>query len=394
MNNEFENIRECIHTLMENFIVFRKDYPNEFKMIQKNEKKIKQFLIDSFGYRLISDSDSYKVEKIPKRAHSWMGIDEFKRPIDYMFFVSLLSIFENMAHEDRFVVSKLSEDVQSFLNESDPIIYNVDWKERSNRESFVRALRFAEKSQLIKLLDGNVNEFEKSEQDYAALYKVNLSSRHFLRHLVKPIKDYESIQSLLDDQLDQENIKHRIYRLMYFEPVVYQDELTDDEYKYLELYNRDRKLQDDFSDHTLFQLEQYRSGWIKVLDERKQGIQQHPSTKGVSEIVLHFSHTVYHHVKRRNLQNESFLDLSYSEYLNLVNECIERFKVGWWKKYRQESTTETIALELLDYLEDWKMAEYDATSYSVTLFPTIARMVGDYSKSFWDEIDNKQNKGE
>ena len=63
-----------------------------------------------------------KVEKLPAAAENWMGISEFCDPIEYVFFCLVLMFLEDKEAEDQFVLSELTEYVQSQYREE-----QIDW---------------------------------------------------------------------------------------------------------------------------------------------------------------------------------------------------------------------------------------------------------------------------
>ena len=48
----------------------------------------KKFLMEKLGYQVVVNPYMIKVEKMPAVPENWMGILEFKEPIEYVFFLS------------------------------------------------------------------------------------------------------------------------------------------------------------------------------------------------------------------------------------------------------------------------------------------------------------------
>lgn len=48
---------------------------------------VKKFLMEKLGYQVIVNPYLVKVEKMPATPENWMGIQEFTRKIEYVFFL-------------------------------------------------------------------------------------------------------------------------------------------------------------------------------------------------------------------------------------------------------------------------------------------------------------------
>lgn len=73
----------------------------------------KKFLREKLGYQVLINPYMIKVEKLPAAAENWMGISEFCDLIEYVFFCLVLMFLEDKEAEDQFVLSELTEYVQS-----------------------------------------------------------------------------------------------------------------------------------------------------------------------------------------------------------------------------------------------------------------------------------------
>ena len=58
----------------------------ESKKLSSGEEK--KFLMEKLGYQVVVNPYMIKVEKMPAVPENWMGILEFKEPIEYVFFLS------------------------------------------------------------------------------------------------------------------------------------------------------------------------------------------------------------------------------------------------------------------------------------------------------------------
>ena len=55
---------------------------------------VKKFLMEKLGYQVIVNPYLVKVEKMPATPENWMGIQEFTRKIEYVFFCMILMFLE------------------------------------------------------------------------------------------------------------------------------------------------------------------------------------------------------------------------------------------------------------------------------------------------------------
>ena len=85
-------------------------YQVKEKLASGEEKK---FLREKLGYQVIVNPYLIKVEKMPAVPENWMGILDFKEPVEYVFFCLVLMFLEEKEAEEQFVLSELTEYVQS-----------------------------------------------------------------------------------------------------------------------------------------------------------------------------------------------------------------------------------------------------------------------------------------
>ena len=62
---------------------------------------VKKFLTEKLGYQVIVNPYLIKVEKMPAKPESWMGIREFTDPIEYVFFCMVLMFLEEKEAEEQ-----------------------------------------------------------------------------------------------------------------------------------------------------------------------------------------------------------------------------------------------------------------------------------------------------
>lgn len=383
MNENKFGLKSAIEALLENFIVQRKDDPDLFREILRNEKIIRKYMINNFGYQIKLESEIAKVEKIPYFGREWMGVQNFKDELDYVFLMALYASLETKTFEDGLLLSSLIDEIKKFLIE----IHDVDWKIRYQRESLARALMYAQATGFIRVRDGELSDFEKSEEG-EVLYESTSLIRYQFRNLSKRMDDFKTTEEMRFDGLNMENARHTFFRKLYFESVLFFNELSDAE---LELLNDETNYIDiktQIEEFTFFRLERMYQCIYLTYSERKLNLQQHPSRKHDSYIV---SQVAYMFVQKLiNMEEKPFnlVVLRNSEFEELLRETKEYFYLGWSKKMR-ETTFAKYKKMVLHYMLSWKLADYDDDIMQVTIYPSFIRTIGEYEPELRDFINSE-----
>ena len=380
---ENQGLRLSIEALLENFLVQRKDDPELFREILNHEITIRKFMMTNLGYQLKLDSEVVKLDKVPYFSREWMGIQHFKNELDYVFLMALFASLESKTFDDGFLLSNIIEDVKKFLMD----IFEVDWKERHQRESLARALTFAQEVELIKIRDGELASFEKSEQG-EVLYESTPLIRYQFRNFSKRMSDFQSTEEMLHDGLDVENPRHTLFRKLYFEPVVFFDELSKEEIDYIQDKSSYQELKDQIESFTFFKLERMYQCLFLGHPERKQNLQQHPSRKHESYIVAQVAYLLVGQL--RNMKEKPFglWEMKNSEFEELLQETRDNFQLGWSSKMR-DMTFGKFKQMVLDYMTSWKLATYDEDTLRVTIYPSFIRVIGEYEPELRDYINTE-----
>ena len=376
-------LRISLETLLENFLVQRKYDTDIFREIINHEKTIRKYLMTNFGYQLKLDSEVAKLEKIPYFCRDWMGIQTFKDELDYVFLMALFAFLETKTFEDGFLLSNLSEDIKKFLLN----IYEIDWKERYQRESLARALMYAQEAELIKVRDGDLTDFEKSEEG-EVLYESTPLIRYQFRNFSKRIEDFQDTSDMLLDGLDGENKRHTLFRKLYFEPVVLFSELTNEEMDYLnDKYNYE-DLKEQIEGYTFYELERLYEGIMLVHPERKMTLHQHPSRKHESYIVAQIAYMLSHQIQNMKEKPFGLIELKNSEFEQLLQDTKVHFQLGWSSKMREMTLTKFKQM-IVNYMVGWKLATYDEDTMYITIYPSFIRSIGEYEADLRDYIDSE-----
>lgn len=378
-----EVAKEAAEYLLQQFWILRDKEPEKYQLVREREHALRNYFLEKLGYRFILHRYFAKLEKIPVYGETWMGIQDFKNPRDYAIFCCLLAYLEGKSVDEQFLLTELCEELQSLYPEAE----GLDWTHYEHRKSLVRVLQFAKEMEILKAVDGNVEEFRLGE-DYEVLYEVSVFSRYFMRSYPKDLSQFQSKEEILEAEWstmenEQSGVKrrHRVYRQLYLSPVMYKKDGQDKDFLYLRNYRN--RIEEDIERHTDFQFELYKNAAMLTLGERKARFDLFPNNKAICDIALHFAKIVRRKRKEEEipLQSDGSLRLTWIDFEGWVEICKGEFGKGWTKQYR-EATIPEISKDLLSLLIEWKMASKDAETNTVFLKPLIARIIGKYPKDF------------
>jgi uncharacterized protein (TIGR02678 family) len=377
-----EVAKEAMEFLLENFWVLRERDPETYQMVREREQVLRTWFLEKMGYRLVVHRHFAKLEKIPAIPEVWMGIQSFKHPRDYAIFCCLLAFLEGKSVDEQFLLSELCEEIQS-LYPGDP---GLDWTHYEHRKSLVRVLQFATGEAIVKVVDGDIEQFHYVE-DSEVLYEVPIVSRYFMRTYPKDLFQFTSKEEILAGEWDTSELetgvrrRHRVYRQLFLSPVLYSEGTDDPDFLYLRNYRN--RIREDIEKHTDFQFELYKNAALLTTMERKTRLTLFPDNKAIMDIALQFANIVREEREKVEvpLQLDGSLRLTWVDFERWVDLCRQRFEGGWSKQYR-EATTHDIARDLYELLEEWKMAATDPETGILSLQPLLVRTIGRYPKDF------------
>ena len=144
----------------------------------------KRFLREKMGYQVIVNPYLIKVEKMPAKPENWMGIMEFKDPVEYVFFCIVLMFLEEKEAEEQFVLSELTEYIQSQYEKE-----QIDWTIYRYRRHLIKVMKYCTFCGILQVDDGSEDGFAR---DYTGevLYENTGASRYFMKNFTQDIMSY------------------------------------------------------------------------------------------------------------------------------------------------------------------------------------------------------------
>ena len=378
-----EGAREALTLLLENYWILREDKTDQYHLIRQYEPVLRTYFFEKCGWRLIQNPLFYKLEKIPSEPKTWMGILGFQQPRDYVLLCCILAFSEENSVDDQFLLSDLCESILALYPREAELGEGLNWENYDHRRSLVRALKFAVDVGVIRLVDGDSEQFAMS-RDSEALYEVTIMARYFLRTYPSDLHQYQSLQELLSvEHFDEEATigtgrRVRVYRQLLLNPAYNVSDARPEDFAYLRAMHK--RLREELESHTGLQFELYKDCAMLTSPERSYWCKQlFPiQQSGIHGVALHFARFCRDERRNRSEWGNAF---SRFEFEKLVSLCRTLYGAGWTKEYRELGISR-LATDLLLELMDWDMAAADRETGLIEFRPPFWRLAGRYPDDY------------
>ena len=378
-----ESAQEALTLLLENYWILREEQPEQYHLIRQYEPILRPYLFEKCGWRLIQNPQFYKLEKIPSEPESWMGIQDFQQPRDYALLCCIMAFLEEKSVDEQFLLSDLCESILALYPHEEDLNERLNWENYDHRRSLVRALRFAVETGLVRLVDGDSEQFAM-RRDSEALYEVTLMARYFLRSYPKDLHQYHSLQELQSaEHFDDEAAtgmgrRVRVYRQLLLTPAYNATDARPEDFAYLRAMHK--RLREELESHTGLQFELYKDCVMLTSPERTNWCKQiFPfQQSGMHAVILHFARWC----RDGRQPNPDWRNmLSRVEFERMVEQCRNSYGSGWTKEYRELGLSR-LAVALIEELIDWDMAVSDQETGFIELRPPFWRLAGRYPEDY------------
>ena len=339
---------------------------------------------EQLGWNLVVNESVIKLEKVPPKAMSWMGIQEFQESLDYCLLCGTLLFLSDLDDGEQFLLSSLTESLGAILAEVQP----MDWTRFSHRKSLVRALRYAQRIGLLIVYDG-VSEAFGNDQTQEVLYENTGLSRHFPVHFGRDImhcnsiEDFESFAWEGEDAARGRQRIQRVYRQLTLSPALYWSEHDHSDYDYVK--NQRSWLNRYLSETMGGELHVHKNGAFFVLDEEHRFGSVHPRDSAISDVALLLCAQLRNRIKAgiypRNEDDTVFL--THREFQHEMIQCQAQYGTGWGRRLR-ELSLDKLAQELISYLSDWMFLEKQLEG--ILLYPAVGKWIGRYPAQYQDRV--------
>jgi len=301
---------------------------------------IRPFLAEKLGYQVIVNPYLIKAEKMPAAAEEWMGISEFTEKIHYVFLCLILMFLEDKEAEEQFVLSQLTEYVQTQWKEE-----QIDWTVYSYRRHFIRVIKFCIENGMLEVNDGSEDSFAK-DQSGEVLYKNTGISRYFTRTFTQDIMTYAGLSDFeREEWIDVEQNRgivrrQRVYRKLTMSMGMYRDGDADEDFAYVRNYRNmiGGELEEMFD----CELQVHKTSAFLVLGESCSMGRTFPEETTRSDIVLLCSNILWEKLEAGELKapDDEQIVVAEEVFRRIIEECKERYGKGFIKTYRTMTTGE------------------------------------------------------
>lgn len=377
--------------LLENYWILKEQDTEKYESIRSNLTKEEQdFIKYKLGYKLIVNPYLIKLEKIPGIPKAYMGITEFQSKLEYVFLCLILLFLEDKSAKEQFILSSLIEFIEQSCLEIKLHDITIDFTLFKQRQAMVRVLKYIRSLGFIKLYDGEENKFAENIQN-DALYEITGVSKYFVRNFTSNIVECNLYQDIYErEQLGLEQEKgnerrQRVYRRVFMENIVYQENADDPDYAYIKNYkNILVKDCDTFLDSTF---EVHKNGAYIVLSEEKNYKEVFPTNRAISDVVLFVNKELR---KRKETQTimideKDVTNFSEIEWQKILEKVRQNFGKGFSKEFR-EMEEEAFYYTITRYMEEFDMVRKNEEEKQIQIMPIAWKVVGFYPKSFEEKI--------
>ena len=376
-----------IELLLENYWIVKEIEEDNYNKIKMElDDQTQRFIKEKLGYKIIANPYVIKLEKIPGKPQSFMGIQEFTNKLEYLFLCMILIFLEAKSRKDQFILSQLIDYLQNLQTELDLKDVTIDFNLYAHRKSMVKVLKYIQELGFIKRYDGDENKFaDNIEND--VLYEVTGVSKYFVRNFTSNISDcnvytdiYEKEQLGLDQDKGLER-RQRIYRRLFTENVVYPEGKEDLDYLYIKNYKN--TIEQDVDKILDASFEVHKDGSYILLLDNQNFKNTFPNNKAISDVVVFINTTIIEKIKseewKRTTQGDIFV--SELEFTKLIEEVKNTYEDGFSKEFREKGIQE-LQTEVVQFMQEFDMVRYHEEKKEYQIMPIVFKIRGIYPKEF------------
>ena len=382
-----EELRQLAQTLMEHRWVTRKEMPEEYLRIRRNEKILRRFFREKCGWPLLVTAKFYKLEKIPSHPESFMGIPAMRSVEDYTLLACVMAFLEDYEAGSQFLLGELAEALPSYYPEDAPTS-KLDWTDYGWRKALIRVMNYLAEENILRVVDDESDAFltggisTEGVMAGEALYEVTVLARYFLRAFPRELQTYHSLEELENADFLMETTeeakalrrkRNQIYRELLLKPVIYRPQVPDAKDAYLS--NMKGTLSSTLEEWFDLHLELYQNAVMAVSREPSSWFSDifPVRLRGIHEIILHLSHYL------RQLPKENRTHpLTKNEWKEHLEELAKKTGKGWTKEFR-EMSRDRLSETLLSEMTSWGMVCQEEDGL-ITLLPALFRLQGTYQE--------------
>lgn len=369
-----------LNELLKQRWVLKANDPELYYKVKEESKVIKKFVNEKLGYQLIINQKLIKLEKLPGKAETWMGIQEFQTVMEYRLLCIILMYLEEMEVGNQFILSNLTEYIQIHFPEGE-----INWTVFSLRCQLVRVLKFMIATGMLLQHDGDEDLFKHSiEAD--VLYENTGISHYFMRNFSRDIMEFKSAADFEKvDWFDQDEDRgilrrQRIYRKLLLSCGVYKSSDDKDE-DFLYIKNYRNLIESDFQKFFPCSLHVHSSSAYLIPDENAGIGKIFPERNTLSDCVLTVNNEIQRRISNYQLKpdEDEIIHMDKKTFLNLIQFTIKKRLVHLPKTYRDKDLM-TLCVEIFNMM---KLIGFiaDESNDNLRIYPAVGKICGDFPES-------------
>lgn len=354
-----------------------------YYQVKEDLGSIKKFLTEKLGYQVIVNPYLIKVEKMPARPENWMGILEFTQKIEYVFFCLVLMFLEEKEVQEQFVLSQLTEYVQSQYREE-----QIDWTIYQYRRHLIKVLKYCVNTGILDLNDGNEESFAKDGGE--VLYENTGASRYFMKNFTQDIMGYTAPSDFENEEWIDINEdrgivrRQRVYRQLLMTMGMQRNPDTEEDFAYLR--NQRNMIQGELSELLDCELHVHRNSAFLILGEECRMGRCFPEENTLSDAVLLINHLILEQINQEKIMvgTEEEISVPAETFTGILEECKEKYGKGFNKTYR-EMTTRDFCQTVATYMTE--LGFIQEVQGEIKINAAVGKIVGQYPKDFMEDME-------
>lgn len=370
-----------METLLGRRWIVRSEDRELYYRVKDQAGTVKRFLSEKLGYQLIVNQYLIKLEKSPAAAERWMGITEFTDVIEYIFLCMILMFLEDKEAEEQFVLSELTEYIQSNYREE-----TIDWTRYSYRRHLIRVMKYCVKHAILKVDDGSEEGFAADDAS-EVLYENTGTSKYFMRNFTRNIMDFTKTEDFgesgwIDVNEDRGIVRRqRVYRKLLMSTGMYKEDEGDEDFAYVKNYRN--MIAGELQEYFDCELHVHKNCAFLVLGEDCQLGKGFPEENTLSDIILLCNRMFREAVEKGEipLNADESAWVSHEQFRGIVEECKARYGKGFVKLYREMTTGEFYG-RVRDYMELMEFIRISPDGDQILLRPVVGLLTGRYPEDF------------
>jgi uncharacterized protein (TIGR02678 family) len=385
-----EELRGCANALLNRPWITKREDPELYQAIKDHYDTLRNWFYEHAGLPLIMTRQFAKLDCIPGSYQPWMGFGSFHTPRDYALFTYGLWYMESKGDAEQFLLSEMVDSIRDHVRTME---VTLDWTVYEHRLSMSRALKKLRELRVLLAVEGDETEWARGGEGNV-LYEASPMARYVLRRFPRELMAYETTDALIEpERLGGETEdaseagsrdadvfvrRQRIFRRLLLEPIIYDEQWTEDELFYVQ---RQRSwIMQQVEGITGLEGRRFREGLLFAWPELTAESELFPTHSGISDLVLLCSGTIRRSIGldpyRYERDARGNLMLSIPELEGMLLKLRRDYGHLWSKEHR-EKTSGALAEELIRELELWNLGGRDGQG-AVALYPAMSRWQGEY----------------